>query len=288
MLQPDFSTTRGGPKRPEEHPAKDRGRRGGKPRDVEFEPGFRFDRQGPEPFVRQLVEPLGIVSNDGCRPGDGRLSGTPGCQLEFRQNPVPDTIARICHVIVGFILDPCFGSRDQEGLQIGVPYVQERSYERAALRIDPCQARQSGASHELEKKRFCLVVQGVPNRDSVSPNQGCSAPEERVAKAATRILDRHPLRGCIPADINPLHIERQTEPPRKLTTERLVTVGCWSKAMIEVCEADHHELPVLGQVEEKPGQRDRVRSPGHTNENARARGQQRVAADRTADLLVKR
>ena len=287
MFQSDLPTARSGPKRPEEDPAQDGGRRRGKPRDVELEAGFGLDRELPEAFVGQLVEPLGIVSNDGCRPGDGRLSGPPGGQFELRQNPVPDPVARIRDVVVGLILDPCFGSRDQEDLQVDVPHVQERPDDGAAARIDPRQACQPGASHELEKERLCLVVLGMSNRDAVRPNQGRGALEERVSKAATRILDRHSLGDSIPADIHPLHIERQTKPTRKFTTERLVAVGRWSKAVVEVCEADHHELTVLGQIEEKPRQRDRVRSPGHTNQNARAGRQQRVSADRTADLLVK-
>jgi hypothetical protein len=75
-------------------------------------------------------------------------------------------------------------------------------------------------------------------------------------------------------------------PIRELAAERLVPFRRWPKPVIEVREADHQELSMFGEIEEQARQRHRIRSPGYTDEDARAGRQQRVAADRTANLLV--
>ena len=104
---------------------------------------------------------------------------------------MPDSIARICHIGVGLVLDPWLGLRHQVGLKICVPHVQKRPDDDPALRIDPSQACQPSAAHELEKKRLRLVVLGVSDRDSVGSDQCRRTLQERITKATTGVLGKY-------------------------------------------------------------------------------------------------
>ncbi len=209
-----------------------------------------------------------------------------GRAVQFRQNPVPDPVARVVKVIVALILDPRLALRRQVGSEVLVGDVKKGPDHGSTPRIDPTQTGEAGASDQLEQEGLGLVVARVAHGHPIRAVLDGHARQKVVTEAPRRVLDGKGMRLRMGPDIRSFHNDRQTQPLRELTAECLIPVSRRSEAMIEMRQAGHGELAVLREIQEQPRQGHRVRSAGEPNQDARAWRREPVPADGAPDLLM--
>ena len=277
----------GGSHGSKQHPAEDRGRCLGEAAHVKLEAGFGPDRKGAKPLVAQLIEPLPVFADQSRGPGNGGMSRTAGRTVQFWKDSVANPVARVVEVVVALILDPLFALRGQVGPESHVGHVKQGPDHGAAPWIDPRQAGETGATHQLEQEGFSLVILCVADRDPVRADVSRHTLEERVPEATRGVFDGKSVRLRIGTNICGLDGDRQTIPLCEMAAERLIPVGRRPEPMIQVSQAGHGELTVLGEIDQQPRQGHGVGSTGQPNQDARARGHERMVANGPANLLMK-
>ena len=197
-----------------------------------------------------------------------------------------DPVARVVKVVVAFILDPLLALRRQIGSEVLVCDIKKRPDHSATPRIDPPQAGEAGASHQLEQEGFGLVIPRVANGHPIRADVGGHTLEEGVAEAPSRVLDGKGVRLRLDQNIRGFDDDRQAKPLREMPAERLIPLSRRPESMIEMRQADHGELAVLREIQQQPRQGHRVRSAGQPNQDARAGRRERIPADGAPNLLM--
>jgi hypothetical protein len=146
---------------------------------------------------------------------------------------------------------------------------------------------QPGSPNELQQKRLGLIVARVPDRNAIGVRRHRCAMEEVVAQSTRRVFNRQSLRRGIAGNVYRFDLDRKVSRIGKRATERLIAVGCRSKPMIQMREADDVESTVLRHLAEDQRERNRIRTAGHTNQHAASGRTQAMALNGTADLLMK-
>jgi hypothetical protein len=286
VVQPDLAAACRSPHRLEEDPPQHRRRLGSQKAYINLHAIGADGRKGFKTAPSELVQPLGVLAEQAGRPGNRRSCRSSGGSVEFGQDYMAYTIARIFHVVVALVLDPCLAASPEVRPKITPRDVEQRPDDQPALRIDAGEAGRSSPPHQLQQKRLCLVVLRMPDGDAGRSCPGGRPPQEIVSKAAGGVFARQPVRACVSLDVESFHDDGQVKPPGKFAAERLIPPGRRPKLMIEMGQAGEGERVVLGKIEEKQREGNRVGAAGEADEQTRAWRAEGVPPEGFPDLLV--
>jgi hypothetical protein len=237
-------------------------------------------------ITAQLVEPLTVFPNQPGGSGD-RARGGGIHTVQLRQDPVPDSIARVGDVVVCFVIDPGLSSRFQKRAQFQSRHVEHWPDDFAALRMNGRQPRQTGSTYELQQKGLRLIVARVADRNPIGVRRNGRAMEEVVTQSARRVFNRVSLCRGVSGDIDRFDLDRQVDRLRKRATHGLIAIGRGSKPMIQVRETNDVESAVLGQLTEDQRERDRIRTAGQADQYAASGRTETVTLNGATNLLMK-
>jgi hypothetical protein len=258
VFEPDFLASGGRPHRLEQHSPEDGGRELSEPSNIKVQALCRFDRDLCKAGLAQLVQPLSVFAEKRRRPRDGAAGGSTGRSIQLRQHFVPDAIPRILDIFVRLVLNPSLAARFQIVLEIGIGDLQQRPDDTAAPGIDARQAREPRAAHQLEQERLGLIVLRVTDGDAIRPGLRRCTLQKGVSDAAGRIFDRQAAGARVCLDVGGLHDDWQRTTRGKLATKRFVAVRGRPEAVMEMRQADHAEIAVLGELLQEQGERHGV------------------------------
>jgi hypothetical protein len=127
----------------------------------------------------------------------------------------------------------------------------------------------------------------MSHRNPIGVQAGCCPFQEGISDATSGVFDREPFRTGNGLDIDGVHGQRKSVAAGKFPAKRLVAIGRGAQAVVQVRQAGDLKAAVLGQLLEKEGEGDRIRTARQADQHTRAGGKKAVSANGAADLLVK-
>ena len=165
--------------------------------------------------------------------------------------------------------------------QLGAAQIDERPDDVLTPRVNRGQAAGTGATHQPQQHRFCLIVARVPDGDDVGLPTLADALEKCVAGLARGLLQRTAPPGGDCGDVTGFDVETSARslPPGARRTRRRGRTSTPRRPWFKCARPARCKHPGGRQFRHQQGQRHRIGPAGHGDDHARAVGAQRPASN---------